>query len=89
MVLPGASFCAGAGVHVLCEKPVAPRAAAFAPLLGPSVPGDRLMIGFMLRLHPGLPALKCWAGGRRGVAVNARSVALKAHVGGWRVEVGA
>jgi len=75
-----------AGYRVLVEKPLAPGLAATEALA--DVPGieERLMVGFTLRGHPAVPALRKWIAQERPVGVSIRSVARKRVVEDWRAD---
>jgi predicted dehydrogenase len=74
----------GAGHRVLVEKPLAPGLADTVALA--DVPGidERLMVGFTLRGHPAVAALRDWVAAERPVAMTVRSVARKRAVDSWR-----
>ena len=77
----------GRGFHVLSEKPIAPRRADAAALLGGGTPTDRLMVAFLLRYHPAVEYLRSWLAVQgRVISISVRSVAQKEELSSWRLD---
>jgi predicted dehydrogenase len=74
------------GFRVLTEKPVAADAEGAAIMAAASGVNERLMVGYTLHHHPGVPFVSQWVRDNNVIAVTVRSVAHKQNVDSWRAD---
>ncbi|BCW48233.1 Gfo/Idh/MocA family oxidoreductase [Arthrobacter sp. StoSoilB13] len=74
------------GFRVLTEKPVAADAEGAAIMAAASGVNERLMVGYTLHQHPGVPAVSQWVSDNDVIAITVRSVAHKQNVDSWRAD---
>ncbi|MGF6832361.1 putative dehydrogenase [Paenarthrobacter sp. TE4293] len=74
------------GFRVLTEKPVAADAQGAAIMAAASGVNERLMVGYTLHQHPGVPFVSTWVRDNKVIAVTVRSVAHKQSVDSWRAD---